>query len=131
MPVDYSKYEPEWVKDFKRCEHYLENALDFAHGTFDITNVFEDIMNGHAQFWPGEKSAVVTQIVTYPKKKVLHYFLAGGDIEELKSMEPGIIEWAKSQGCEAVTLTGRPGWTRSFLNGLGYKCTQVHMFKEI
>ena len=131
MPVDYSRYEPDWVKEFRRCEQWLENALDYAHGTFDIQNVFEDVMNGNAQFWPGENSAVVTQIVNYPKKKVVHFFLAGGDIKELQDMEPGIIEWAKSQGCEAITLTGRPGWTRSFLNDIGYKCTQVQMFKEI
>ena len=131
MPVDYSRYEPDWVKEFKRCEEWLENALDYAHGTFDIQNVFEDVMNGNAQFWPGENSAVVTQIVPYPKKKVIHFFLAGGDIKELQDMEPGIIEWAKSQGCEVVTLSGRPGWTKSFLNNIGYRCTQVQMYKEI
>ena len=42
-----------------------------------------------------------------------------------------IIEWAKSQGCEAITLTGRPGWTKSFLQDIGYRCTQVQMYKEI
>jgi hypothetical protein len=129
MPVDYSRFD--WVKEFKRCEKWLEDALDYAHGTFDINDVFNDVVNGTAQFWPGKNSAVVTQIVPYPKKKVLHFFLAGGDIKELEEMEPGIIEWAKSQGCEAITLTGRPGWTKSFLQDIGYKCTQVQMFKEI
>ena len=129
MPVDYSRFD--WVKEFKRCEKWLEDALDYAHGTFDINDVFNDVVNGTAQFWPGKNSAVVTQIVPYPKKKVLHFFLAGGDIKELEEMEPGIIEWAKSQGCEAISLTGRPGWTRSFLQDIGYRCTQVQMFKEI
>ena len=129
MPVDYSRFD--WVKEFKRCEKWLEDALDYAHGTFDINDVFNDVVNGTAQFWPGKNSAVVTQIVPYPRKKVLHFFLAGGDIKELEEMEPGIIEWAKSQGCEAITLTGRPGWTKSFLQDIGYKCTQVQMFKEI
>ena len=129
MPVDYSRFD--WVEEFKRCEKWLEDALEYAHGTFDINDVFNDVVNGTAQFWPGKNSAVVTQIVPYPKKKVLHFFLAGGDIKELEEMEPGIIEWAKSQGCEAITLTGRPGWTKSFLQDIGYKCTQVQMFKEI
>lgn len=129
MPVDYSKYY--WIEEFRRCEKLLEDALDYAHETFDISNIFDNVMNGSAQFWPGKNSAVITQIVPYPKKKVLHFFLAAGDIEELKEMEPHIIQWAKSQGCEAVTLTGRPGWTKSFLKNIGYKCTQVQMFKEI
>ena len=84
MPVDYSRYEPDWVKEFKRCEQWLENALDYAHGTFDISDVFEEVMNGNAQFWPGKNSAVVTQIVNYPRKKAIHFFLAGGDIKELE-----------------------------------------------
>ena len=87
MPVDYSRYEPDWVKEFKRCEKWLEDALDYAHGTFDINDVFNDVVNGTAQFWPGKNSAVVTQIVPYPRKKVLHFFLAGGDIKELEEME--------------------------------------------
>jgi hypothetical protein len=45
-------------------------------------------------------------------------------------MEPHIVEWAKQQGCSALSLTGRPGWTKSFLKDIGYQNTQVQMIKE-
>jgi hypothetical protein len=131
MPVDYSQYIPDWIKEFQRCEQWIEDALEYSHGMFTIQDVFEDVMHGNAQFWPGEKSAIITQIVDYPRKKAIHVFLAGGDMEEIQSMEPGVIEWAKSQGCEVITLTGRPGWTRTFLTKIGYKNTQVQILKEI
>ena len=131
MPVDYSQYIPDWIKEFQRCEQWIEDALEYSHGMFTIQDVFEDVMHGNAQFWPGEKSAIITQIVDYPRKKAIHCFLAGGDINEIQEAEKYIAEWAKGQGCTAATLAGRPGWTRSFLNNIGYKCTQVHMFKEI
>jgi hypothetical protein len=130
MPVDYSKYEPEWVTEFRRCEGWLEAALEYAHGAFDIQDVFEDVMNGSMQFWPGESSVAVTQVVPYPKKKIVHCFLAAGDIVELEVIHDRIVAWAKTQGCEAMTLTGRPGWTKSFLRDIGYTCSQVQMVKE-
>ena len=131
MPLDYSQYVPDWIKEFQRCEKWLEDALEYSHGMFTIQDVFEDVMNGNAQLWPGKNSAIVTQIVNYPRKKAIHVFLAGGDLEEIKSMEPHVVEYGKSQGCEVITLTGRPGWTRTFLTKIGYKNTQVQILKEI
>jgi len=61
---------------------------------------------------------------------MIHVFLAGGDISEIEEIEKHITEWAKEQGCTALSLTGRPGWTRSFLQDIGYKFTQVQMIKE-
>ena len=131
MPIDLVKYAPEWVQEFKRCEKWIEDALVYSHGTFTIESIFEDLMNGHLMLWPGENSAVVTQIVDYPGKKVLHIFLAGGNLEELQPMYEQIEEYAKSIGCEAVTLTGRPGWARSFLREKDFIVKEVQMYKEI
>lgn len=130
MPLDYTQYEPYWVKEFKRCEHWIEAALEYSHGTHDIQDIFECVAQGTLEFWPGKHCALISQVVQYPKKKMIHVFLAGGDIKEIEAMEPDIVAWAKQQGCEALSLTGRPGWTKSFLNNIGYKNTQVQMIKE-
>ena len=130
MPIDYSQYEPYWVKEFKRCEHWIEAALEYSHGTHNIQNIFEDVMNGRVEFWPGKECALISQVVQYPQKKMIHVFLAGGDISEIEQIEPHIVEWAKQHGCSALSLTGRPGWTKSFLKDIGYQNTQVQMIKE-
>lgn len=131
MSIDYMKYAPEWVQEFKRCEQWIQAALDYSHDTFSIEDIFEDMAAGNLQIWPGEKAVIVTQIVQYPRKKIIHCFLAGGDIVELETLHEQVVEWGRSQGCSAVTLTGRPGWTRSFLSDIGYRNTQVQMIKDI
>jgi hypothetical protein len=58
---------------------------------------------------------VITEVIPYPRQRDLHFFLAGGDMQELRTMYPKIIEWARGQGCSRATLAGRAGWLRSFL----------------
>ena len=130
MPVDYARYEPVWVREFRRCEHWIEAALEYSHGTHTIQDIFEFVANGTLELWPGKNCALISQVSEYPGRKMIHIFLAGGDIKEIEEMEPSIIAWAKEQGCSALTLTGRPGWTKSFLKDIGYKNTQVQMIKE-
>jgi hypothetical protein len=117
--------------DFARCEGYLKAALEYDDGSYEIEDVLTAVAAGHMQFWPGNKSAVVTQVVEYPQRKNLHYFLAGGDIEELERMAPFIEKWAREQGCKAVTLAGRRGWERTFLKQQGYSPKYTVMAKEL
>ena len=88
-------------------------------------------MNGSFELWPSENAGAVTQIVEYPRKKILHIFLAGGDIEELKVLYTHVELYARQIGCQAITLTGRPGWAKSFLTKLDFKVKEVQMYKEL
>ena len=73
-------------------------------------DVLLNLRNGHAQLWPGERSAFVTQCVLDPKR--MHVWLAGGDMQELLSMIPGMAAWGRSMGCEWASVNGRRGWAR-------------------
>lgn len=121
----------DWVKEFERCKPWIESALEYSLDTHDIQDIQNDLVNNKLQLWPGEKSVIVTQILEYPKKRVMHVFLAGGDIKDIESRTDGITAWAKLIGCNTITLTGRPGWVKSFLKNKGYKTTQVYLSKEI
>jgi len=59
---------------------------------------------------------MVTEIVTYPQKRVLHIFLAGGELDQILDMEDSLIQWGKAQGCSGLTLAGRKGWVRTLKN---------------
>ena len=37
-------------------------------------------------------------------------FLGGGELDQLLDMHNDVTAWAKSYGCEALTITGRFGW---------------------
>lgn len=69
---------------------------------------------GRYQFWAGERSAIVTELIHFPRLTALNYFLIGGDLSELKTMEPRISAWAKTMGCSRVLGVGRAGFERAF-----------------
>ena len=71
-----------------------------------------------AQLWCGDASAMVLQLLRPPP--TLHIWLAGGDLRDLLNMRGGMEAWARSQGCEQVTINGRLGWQR-VLGRFGYE----------
>lgn len=98
-------------------------ALVYAGGTHTVADIAHAVEVGAMQFWPGPHSAVVTEILHYPQRKALNFFLAGGRLEELQQMYPSLLEWGREQGCSHATFTGRKGWGRTFLTGDGWRPT--------
>jgi hypothetical protein len=122
---------PEWVEKFKECEKFIADALEYCNGTHDLQDVADQIARGELQLWPANETALVSQIITYPKRKSIHIFLAGGNIDELINMEESVFTWAKMQGCDMLTFSGRLGWSRSKLKNRGYKTDHMMLVKEL
>lgn len=98
-----------WV----RCRPWIEAALEYDSGFYRIEDIEQMIAGENALFWPGKRSAVVTQFWHFPRNKALNYWLAGGDLHELiDEMRPCIETFARSVGCTDIILAGRPGWRR-------------------
>jgi hypothetical protein len=91
---------------------YIEAALEYSNGTHDFESVRDAILAGTMQLWPASKSAAVTEVVEYAKKKVINVFLAGGDLDEITHGIDSVAAWAKEQGCDSMTIAGRKGWIR-------------------
>lgn len=100
--------------------HHIEAALEYSGETHDFQDVADGILSGRMQLWPAEKGCAVTEIVLYPKKSVLHVFLAGGEMETIVNMIDSAVAWGKTQGCTSMTIAGRRGWER-VLAKHGYK----------
>jgi hypothetical protein len=107
-------------EDLERLRHHVEAALEYSGGTHGIEDIAEGLKSGRFQLWPAENSVIVTEIIVYPRLKNLHFFLAGGDLDELRLMQPLVESWGKSMGCTRVSLAGRKGWERTFLKDRGY-----------
>jgi len=117
--------------DVHRCRAYIEAALEYSQGTHTFADIAAGLLSGRYQLWVGQNSAVVTEIIVYPRLKDLHYFLAGGDLDELKKMRPHIEGWGIKQGCTRVTLAGRPGWAKTFLKDEGYEPAWFILKKDL
>jgi hypothetical protein len=119
-------------QEFNRLSIHIFAALEHAGETHAIEDIWNGICSGVFQFWPAEKSAVVTEILSYPNgKRTLHFFLAGGDLTELQTMYPYILEWGRTAGCSRATLAGRPGWARTFLRKDGWEPRWCVLAKEL
>ncbi len=118
-------------EDLQRLRHHVEAALEYSGGTHGIEDIAEGLKKGRFQLWPADDSVVVTEIIVYPRLKNLHFFLAGGDLDELRLMRPLIESWGKSMGCTRVSLAGREGWSKTFLRDEGYKPKWFVLSKDL
>jgi hypothetical protein len=116
-------------EEILRCRGWIEDALDKGDNTHGFVDVVDGVMSGKMQLWPGEEGCAVTEIVVYPNKKVLHVFLAGGKLEQITNMHNDAVVWAKAQGCEGMTIAGRPGW-KKILDKYGWRQQFVTLSKE-
>jgi len=116
--------------DLERCKPWIEDALEYSNGTHNFDDVVLGIAESRMQLWAAPRGCIVTEIVVYPQKKVLHLFLAGGKLDQLKDMNTDITNWAIAHGCTGGTLTGRLGWKKA-LAPLGWKLINAQYALEV
>jgi len=116
--------------ELERCRPWLEAALALSGGTHLFQDVVECVKLGTMQFWNAPKGCAVTQILEYPRKKILHVFLAGGELDQVKGFVDSMAYFGKLNGCTSMTLAGRRGWVRA-LADLGWQETFTSMGVEI
>jgi hypothetical protein len=99
--------------EWQRCRDWLVPVM------VDTTEaeVLALLAANQAQLWAAERAAMVLQLLKPPP--TLHIWLAGGEMTDLLDMRGGMEAWARSQGCEFVTINGRRGWAR-VLKPYGY-----------
>mgnify|MGYP000420338986 CR=1 FL=1 len=111
---------PEWLSEFKRCQQWIEDALEYNGGTHTIEDVLHAVATNEMQLWSADNSVIVGQIVQFPRKKAYHLPFVGGNLAEIESMGPSIRAFAKFLGCDWITSAGRRGWDRTFLRKEGF-----------
>lgn len=108
--TDEEFFEAHWA----RCSPWISDALDLAHGTHTMDDVKAMILDGPATFWPGRSAAMVTEVCEFPQMRTLHFWLAGGDLVELRDeLKPMAESWAKERGISRATISGRRGWVKA------------------
>lgn len=128
--VDIDAVQEDVFEQLERCRVWIENALQYAGGTHDFFDIVRGVMSGHMQLWAGPDGCAVTEITVYPKRKILHVFLAGGKMDQILDFEESAIAFAKLNGCTALSLAGRKGWARVHKDR-GWKEAHVVMTKEL
>jgi len=120
--------EDRLTDQWRRCHKWISEALEYSGGTHSMDDVFGAVAVGDAQLHPLEKSAIITEVVDYPRLTVCRIWLAGGDLDELMQAEKSIAVWAKNLGCDAMEINGRMGWKRQLKD---YTATSVILTKDL
>lgn len=136
VPIDTSSWDDarpvatlEELNDaWRRLSPAIMEAVDYADGTHDEADLLNGIRQGDFHLWVGERSAVLTEFVEYPRLRALRFFLAGGDLGELREMEAVIASKARGWGVKRLEIGGRPGWKRALP---GYRQLCVYLVKDI
>ena len=109
----------------KRCS----KALEFGHNTHSFRDIVRGVASGYAVLAHG-KILLGDRNLWVPKHESLAYFLAAGDLSEIKSIDETLGKWAKQIDAQFISLSGRKGWVKA-LADLDYKVAHVTMYKEV
>jgi hypothetical protein len=108
----------------------LQEALDQGGNTHTLADVSRAVEAGEARFWEQGNAAIITEIHQFPRAKVIHFWLATGELEDVIALSERILAWAKQQGFTGATLAGRRGWTRVLANR-GWEPRLVEMGRRL
>lgn len=114
---------------------YMEGAARYTYGRFTADDIKQDLLTKDQQLWIAYKDgaihgAVVTEILQYPRLRVLAmHFVGGHNVPECKPPVMALIKkFAKDHGCDIIESYGRKGWAKVFEKD-GFK--QRFMFYEL
>ena len=114
---------------WNEIEPLIKKALDDCYTTDDILKglVFEKFQL-FISWVNNVESAVVTEVAQYPQKKILRYFLAGGNNINnwLEPIQEKIEKFAKLNNCNSIEVAGRKGWARKLK---GYE-QKIYLFSK-
>jgi hypothetical protein len=100
--------------------HFIEQALWTGIGDDDIATIKDDLDAGHSLLWvvwDGSEliAAATTKLIKVPTKKLcLITSCAGKRLERWRQFIADLEKYAASEGCDALRITGRPGWKAIF-----------------
>lgn len=115
---------------WERCREWIAEGIR-EDSLLKLADIEAQLARGEAVLWPGQKCAIVSEFVTYPSgERASQVMSAGGDLDEIMSMVPGMEAFARLNGCKVSTVTGRKGWER-VLKGSGYQFYYITLRKEL
>ena len=114
----------------ERYSKMLQQALDNAGNTHEVSDVIEMVADGKAFLFPLRESVIVCDMMRCPNENIWRYWLAAGNLEELKAAEGPITEMAQDRyGIRRSMIFGRPGWSKTFAPT--YKETHRVLFRTL
>ena len=119
---------------WEKIHPHLELMEPHSEGELAPEDFYEAITHGDMQLWTAIKdneimASMVTQIVPYPRKRVLRIIsIAGEEMNGWIKYLPLIEDWALSAGCTSLECWGRKGWLKILKD---WKCSYHIITKDL
>ena len=119
---------------WEKIHPHLELMEPHSEGELAPEDFYEAITNGDMQLWTAIKdneimASMVTQIVPYPRKRVLRIIsIAGEEMDGWIKNLPLIEDWALSVGCTSLECWGRKGWLKILKD---WRCSYHILTKDL
>ena len=103
---------------WERVAPLLNEVQEHTEGEVESDDFLESLTHGDMQLWIATEenelhSIMITQIITYPQKRVLRIIsIAGSDFKRLYQFNEMVESFAIKTGCTSLELWGRKGWKK-------------------
>jgi hypothetical protein len=106
---------------WEECEPLIDSALKHSEGELISSDVYDQLINGAMQLWVameyGETiAAMITQVISYPRKRVLRVITLGGKdgsgLDKWYMFLDMVEGFALRTGCSALEAWTRKGMAR-------------------
>ena len=115
---------------FDQAATLLEPAVNRGYGSMVLADYRAWVLDGTMQLWRGPGYAAVTEVVNYPRSRVVIVHLAGGELDALVDADGELDKFARVVEATGIEIIGRRGWVRA-LRDRGYTEAAVHLYKEV
>jgi hypothetical protein len=114
----------------EEMQRKLDRALQEAHECFTVQDILTNIRDGSMQSFAVGDTWAVTQIIDFPRRRVLDVFMLVGNMEDFDGIHEKVENFAREIGATAIRAFGREGFG-SFADANGWKSTQRIYYKEL
>jgi hypothetical protein len=90
----------------------LTQALKEAGDLYTIQDILAAIAESRMQSFAEGNTWAITEVHTFPGRKVLDICYVVGDLEDAEKLHDRVIEFAKSIDATLVRAFGRQGWEK-------------------
>ncbi len=111
---------PELSEVWGQVQPFIAAALEYAGGRQTEKTIADALLKRTMQLWTVSDngtvlSAFVSHLINYPTGLRACNVVVLGGVAYKKWLDQARIvirEWAKSEGCHKIEMTGRPGWEK-------------------
>lgn len=108
----------------------MGRALREGGNTHTLQDILHEISEGKKQSFAYGSTWAITQVLDFPRKRVLELFMVVGIGCELAILEEQIVEYGKKIGADFIRTQARRGW-KNKAKEMGWKHTHNIFIKEL